>query len=249
MIGFFRRIRRKLANDNKPAKYFRYAIGEIILVVIGILIALQINNWNEERKETIAQNEAIAKLKLDLENDIKKLISLDSLYNSWNNQAEYILNEVLDTSEQINSLNEYMVGRGSMNFLTIKTTTYDEMVNTGTFYKLRDKALFKIIGEYYEFANHEIKKVNIDNRDFFTYILNLGDSAGITIHRLISQRNLEYMDWSWLKNPNSKMYKRLEERTLYHQAAIKATRLLISQLIEKAEEVIISINNYNKGLN
>jgi hypothetical protein len=50
MIGFFRRIRRKLANENQFVKYSRYAIGEVLLVVIGILIALQVNNWNEQRK-------------------------------------------------------------------------------------------------------------------------------------------------------------------------------------------------------
>ena len=49
MIGFFRRIRKKLADGNKPVKYFRYAIGEIVLVVIGILIAVSINNWNSQR--------------------------------------------------------------------------------------------------------------------------------------------------------------------------------------------------------
>jgi len=54
MINFFRRIRRKLADDNKPLKYMRYAVGEIVLVVIGILIALQINNWNEQN--TIQEN-------------------------------------------------------------------------------------------------------------------------------------------------------------------------------------------------
>ena len=53
MIPFFRRIRKKMADDNKPLKYFRYAIGEIVLVVIGILIAVQINNWNENRKDSI----------------------------------------------------------------------------------------------------------------------------------------------------------------------------------------------------
>ncbi len=46
MIPFFRKIRKKMADDNKPLKYMRYAIGEIVLVVIGILIALQINTWN-----------------------------------------------------------------------------------------------------------------------------------------------------------------------------------------------------------
>ena len=51
MIKFFRKIRQNLIMQNKTSKYFKYAIGEIILVVIGILIALQINNWNENRKE------------------------------------------------------------------------------------------------------------------------------------------------------------------------------------------------------
>ena len=50
MIKFFRHIRRSLINQNNMGKYFKYAIGEILLVVIGILIALQINNWNEGRK-------------------------------------------------------------------------------------------------------------------------------------------------------------------------------------------------------
>ena len=52
MINFFRKIRKKMADDNKPLKYMRYAVGEIILVVIGILIALQINTWNENRIQT-----------------------------------------------------------------------------------------------------------------------------------------------------------------------------------------------------
>ncbi|REG87831.1 DUF6090 family protein [Winogradskyella sediminis] len=50
MIKFFRKIRRNLLSEGKTRKYFKYAIGEIVLVVIGILIALQINNWNENRK-------------------------------------------------------------------------------------------------------------------------------------------------------------------------------------------------------
>lgn len=48
MIPIFRRLRKQLANDNKPIQYLRYAIGEIVLVVIGILIALSINNWNQD---------------------------------------------------------------------------------------------------------------------------------------------------------------------------------------------------------
>ncbi len=51
MIKFFRKIRQNLFMENKTGKYFKYAIGEIVLVVIGILIALSINNWNENRKK------------------------------------------------------------------------------------------------------------------------------------------------------------------------------------------------------
>ncbi len=69
MINFFRKIRKKLADDNKPLKYARYAIGEIFLVVIGILIALSINNWNENQKtETKIKNSLIA-LRNDLIQD------------------------------------------------------------------------------------------------------------------------------------------------------------------------------------
>jgi len=51
MIKFFQKIRKKLVIEDKTSKYFKYAIGEIILVVIGILIALSINTWNEKRKQ------------------------------------------------------------------------------------------------------------------------------------------------------------------------------------------------------
>jgi len=51
MIRFFRTIRKKLIEEDNVRKYLLYAIGEILLVVIGILIALQVNNWNEERKD------------------------------------------------------------------------------------------------------------------------------------------------------------------------------------------------------
>lgn len=50
MIKFFRKIRKNMIKENRTSKYLVYAIGEIVLVVIGILIALQVNNWNEERK-------------------------------------------------------------------------------------------------------------------------------------------------------------------------------------------------------
>tara|TARA_R110001583_G_C5522823_1_gene397769 strand:- start:52 stop:798 length:747 start_codon:yes stop_codon:yes gene_type:complete len=73
MIKFFRKIRQNLLSEGKTGKYFKYAIGEIILVVIGILIALQINNWNESRKLENKKQELIINLISDFESNIKQL--------------------------------------------------------------------------------------------------------------------------------------------------------------------------------
>jgi len=83
MIKFFRKIRKTLADDNKPLKYFRYAIGEIVLVVVGILIALSINNWNEERKSSKLE----IKILKELNNDLKtNLAEVDETFNTTNNR-------------------------------------------------------------------------------------------------------------------------------------------------------------------
>ncbi len=69
MIKLFRKIRYDLMEKNKTGKYFKYAIGEIVLVVIGILIALSINNWNEDRQATNLAKENYLNLLTSLEQD------------------------------------------------------------------------------------------------------------------------------------------------------------------------------------
>ena len=76
MIKFFRRIRQNLLNEGKTSKYFKYAIGEILLVVIGILIALQINNWNEQRKNKAKEKAILASIHKEF---TKNKIQLDSV--------------------------------------------------------------------------------------------------------------------------------------------------------------------------
>lgn len=74
MIKFFRKIRQILLSEGKTGKYFKYAIGEIILVVIGILIALQINNWNEQRKENIKEQALLKRLEKEFNSNQKQLL-------------------------------------------------------------------------------------------------------------------------------------------------------------------------------
>ncbi len=87
MIKFFRKIRQNLLMENKTGKYFKYAIGEIILVVIGILIALSINNWNENQKLESKTQDYYVQLLDDLNNDI---VSAENTIKEFSNhQKEY----------------------------------------------------------------------------------------------------------------------------------------------------------------
>lgn len=73
MLKFFRRIRKRLIARNKVRNYLLYALGEIFLVVIGILIALQINNRNEEKKDREFEREILLLINQNLENDSKMI--------------------------------------------------------------------------------------------------------------------------------------------------------------------------------
>ena len=76
MIHFFRRIRQGLINKEQAGKYLLYAIGEILLVVIGILIALQVNNWNENRNATRQKNVLLKSLKTEFTQNLDQLDSV-----------------------------------------------------------------------------------------------------------------------------------------------------------------------------
>ena len=73
MIKFFRKIRQRLLSEGKTGKYFKYAIGEIVLVVIGILIALQVNNWNQNRIQENALKNTLQVLANNIQSDIDAL--------------------------------------------------------------------------------------------------------------------------------------------------------------------------------
>jgi len=106
MINFFRKIRRKLADDNKPLKYMRYAIGEILLVVVGILIALSINNWNEDKKVMKYELKILQELYSTIINDIEfQKIQIEE------NESAISSAEVI-----INSFNESIPYKESLNF-------------------------------------------------------------------------------------------------------------------------------------
>ena len=93
MIKFFRRIRRKLRDEGNLKRYLVYAIGEILLVMIGILLALQVNNWNEERKDNVTRINLYKNLKKEFKHNKieyeETKIRLKNLRNSIQEILEY----------------------------------------------------------------------------------------------------------------------------------------------------------------
>jgi len=81
MITFLRSIRQKLLSENRFSKYMLYAIGEIILVVMGILIALQINNYNEQQKRIQKEKEVLNLIRESLIIDLKKFDYIVEFYD------------------------------------------------------------------------------------------------------------------------------------------------------------------------
>jgi hypothetical protein len=108
MLKFFRKIRQQLLAESKFSKYLIYALGEIVLVVIGILIAVQINDWNEDRKAGIRELKVLKNLKEDIRHNasrLKEVYSYDSLICERNKTLLRILQE--PRSEYHDSLQVY----------------------------------------------------------------------------------------------------------------------------------------------
>ena len=91
MIQFFRNIRQSLLMENKTSRYFKYALGEIILVVIGILIALQINSWNENRINIKQEQQILLQLKREYEENLREIDNKIAMRNDIINASRRLL--------------------------------------------------------------------------------------------------------------------------------------------------------------
>nr|WP_288932659.1 DUF6090 family protein [uncultured Allomuricauda sp.] len=103
-MKLFRKIRHKLILDNKKTQYFKYALGEIVLVVIGILIALQINNWNQSIKDKKSLDEYLVKIKSHTSEDIKQLNELKKGRKQIGDICKKARNSILEKTENENLL-------------------------------------------------------------------------------------------------------------------------------------------------
>lgn len=132
MIKFFRHIRQDMIKENRVSQYLLYAIGEIVLVVIGILIALQINNWNEMRKQRVQEHKFLTSLKADLMVDLESLDAIMAERTSKVNCSNMLMHpQAMDTPRQVWAVDS-LIGRvmGWVRFVP-RTNTMEELISSG----------------------------------------------------------------------------------------------------------------------
>jgi len=164
MIKFFRKIRYDLMEKNKTGKYLKYAIGEIVLVVIGILLALQINNSNERRKTEILELQYLIRLEKDLSSDIeyfdRRINESETLIKGhyfYIHQAYLEQRNADDFRELVSN-----IWLNSENFIA-QNTTFNELQNAGKMSIIQNQELKDdILSLYkeYEIKSSHIKEYN-----------------------------------------------------------------------------------------
>lgn len=178
MLRFFSKMRYKLAAENRVAKYLRYAIGEILLVVIGILIALQINNWNSNRLDRLKEQEY-------LENFLGEL-KRDSVFHNvyWTHDfpekiaglelaREYVKNdkEIMDTASFFVDIGKG--GKLSRAAVFEESSTYQDIISTGNLKLIRNKDLQLHIIQYYTWISNSITYMNNLRSEYATFVNSL----------------------------------------------------------------------------
>lgn len=131
MIKFFSHIRKKLFGENKLTKYLLYALGEIILVVIGILIALKVNNNNSERLFRIKEKQILTELQEDLQKNLEEFdLAIQNEENLIEN-INQIFNELESDSSDFDRIGELFPTITWSEEISYVSTSYSQLNNLG----------------------------------------------------------------------------------------------------------------------
>ena len=209
MIKFFRKIRQQLLTENKLGKYLLYAIGEILLVVIGILIAISINNWNNNQINKAKEINILNELRTEYRGKLNELNEKVNVRNAMIESGISLINEIQSKN--------YSISSDTLNFhigITTLTPTYnstnsitEELINSGNIYLLRNKELRNIIsewtGELVKLTEEEEYLVNIISYNYVPYLFKSYPTKNI-LNPLISPNNKLGKNFS--KSTNSVIY-------------------------------------------
>ena len=132
MLKFFRKIRMQLLSENKLSRYLIYALGEIFLVVIGILIALQINNWNNGKIERKEEKKSYLNIKRQILDDKNNLIKVRYHNNYYSEIYQYGVGIIMSGNrEKIDSLAHVAMGLSQFSDFHNSGNIYQTLVNSG----------------------------------------------------------------------------------------------------------------------
>ena len=247
MIKFFRHIRQSLIMKNQTGKYFKYAIGEIVLVVIGILIALQINNWNTERQNSETNTKLLEKLKIELQLNITRLNYLNRTNGGYVHKMKSNDSVLAILSEGAKPENlELLVNRPYVsNTLNLYSSTYEEMKNTGRLYRLGSDSLLNAIETYYRLCERESHYVTMMNAEVRSQIIPDINKGQFKARQdlMIIGRAFAIKDNPWLFNKSSEEYNALRRQIGFANSYLENVKDRINRLIEASEELKIKIED------
>jgi hypothetical protein len=238
MIPFFRKIRKKMADDNKPLKYMRYAIGEIILIVIGILIALSINNWNTNSKKKEYERFYIQGMINDIELDLINLNSRVTIDSLKVKSGKYLLNHFKNPTKKKDSLLLYHFSN------TIPSTGYnltdnvfEDLKSSGRLNYISNDALRKKIQDYYIDGEHIIQALNSNNsfskESYTNHILSGEFDINSVLYAIFDFQTLDSKDIVEVSSYDSKFfYKPLHDPAIKEFIDRTSMNILLSQLNE-----------------
>ncbi|WP_242121123.1 DUF6090 family protein [Aestuariivivens sediminicola] len=203
MIKFFRRIRQRLLSENKFRKYLIYAIGEIILVVIGILIALQINNWNNYNIDRVSERDYLKRISNDLKTDTlnfsRTINALKIKQESLGTLLELIKNGQIKAIDSTTII--WHIKRGNYFSIAhpgIVNNTFEELKNTGGMEHVRSTILRSAINNYYFEGEHRNDRIEKKRKESdFSFIIHhkipgLNETDGVVSYRndLVSYKEI-----------------------------------------------------------
>jgi hypothetical protein len=153
MILFFKKIRMNLLKNNRIGKYLAYATGEIVLVVLGILIALQINNWNQNKLDQASLDDYLTSISRNIESDIAELTTLREKRSNMAARVPYLFEIIVGKKylsyEDIWLLSSTTIKLFEQDYFIPDQSGYESLKNSGYLNKLRGEDLEFLIYQYY----------------------------------------------------------------------------------------------------
>ena len=146
-------------DKNKTGKYLKYAIGEIVLVVIGILIALSINNWNEGRKKGIQGKEYVTEIYNDVKKDILRINGILDKLETNKITSRQIL-EILESEDKhiadSSLFSSNMLNANAVIHVSRQNNTWDELTSSGKITMIKNDSLDNLLKTFYEYYDKQV---------------------------------------------------------------------------------------------